>query len=144
MLYLSLYFKTRRREYYDLLQNVRTEGDWEGWMLFFMAGVKETSELAVQTAKTLVDMFEKDRQKIQSIGKGAGSALRMHHTLQQSPIASINKIASMTGLSIPTVTASLKALNEMEITRELTGNRRGRIYCYDRYIKILNEGTEPI
>jgi Fic family protein len=144
MLYLSLYFKIRRREYYDLLQNVRTEGDWEGWMRFFITGVKETSELAVQTAKTLVDMFEKDRQKIQSIGKVAGSALRVHHTLQQSPIASINKIAKMTGLSVPTVTASLKALQEMEITRELTGNRRGRIYCYDQYIKILNEGTEPI
>jgi Fic family protein len=144
LLYLSLYFKTHRQEYYDLLQNVRNEGDWERWLQFFMVGVKETSEQAVETAKRLVSLFDKDRQKIQSIGKLAGSALRVHHAMQQKPILSIAKVSDMTGLTVPTVTSCLLALNKLGIARELTGQRRRRLFGYDEYIKILNEGTEAL
>jgi Fic family protein len=144
LLYLSLYFKTHRQEYYDLLQNVRNEGDWERWLQFFMVGVKETSEQAVETAKRLVSLFDKDRQKIQSIGKLAGSALRVHHAMQQKPILSIAKVSDTTGLTVPTVTSCLLALNKLGIARELTGQRRRRLFGYDEYIKILNEGTEAL
>jgi Fic family protein len=144
LLYLSLYFKTHRQEYYDLLQNVRNEGDWERWLQFFMIGVKETSEQAVETAKRLVSLFDKDRQKIQSIGKLAGSALRVHHAMQQKPILSIAGVSDITGLTVPTVTSCLLALNKLGIARELTGQRRRRLFGYDEYIKILNEGTEAL
>jgi Fic family protein len=144
MLYLSLYFKSHRQEYYDLLQEVRTEGDWESWIHFFVTGVKDTAELAVQTARRLVDLFEEDRRKIQSVGKSAASALRVHHALQKSPIASIAHISQMTGLTVPTVTAALNALRKQGIVKELTGHRRGRLFGYDPYIRILSEGTEPL
>jgi len=142
MLYLSLFFKAHRQEYYDLLQKVRTEGDWEGWVRFFMTGVKETSEVAVQTAKRLVQLFEKDRDMIHCLGKLTGSALRVHHALQQKPITSINRIKTMAGISVPTVTACLGAMQDLGIVEEVTGNKRGRIYRYSDYIKILSEGTE--
>ena len=142
LLYLSLYFKTHRQKYYDLLQNVRIEGDWESWLDFFMSGVRETSEQAVETAKRLVNLFESDRQKIQSIGKLSGSALRVHHLLQQKPILSIGKGSDMSGLSVPTVTSCLIALEKLGIARELTGQRRRRLFGYDEYIRILSEGTE--
>jgi Fic family protein len=144
LLYLSLYFKTHRQEYYDLLQNVRNDGNWESWLKFFMVGVKETSEQAVDAAKRLVNLFEKDRQKIQPIGKLAGSALRVHHAMQQKPLLPIAKVSEMTGLTVPTVTSCLLTLEKLGIVRELTGLRRRRLFGYDEYIKILNEGTETL
>ena len=144
LLYLSLYFKTHRQEYYDLLQKVRNEGDWESWLQFFMAGVKETSEQAIETAKRMVNIFDKDRQKILSVGKVAGSALRVHYAMQQKPILPIAKVSVMTGLTVPTVTSCLLALEKLGIVRELTGQRRRRLFGYDEYIRILNEGTEAL
>jgi len=141
MLYLSLYFKTHREVYYDLLQRVRTEGDWEAWLRFFAEGVVETAESAVSAARSLVDLFEKDRQLIQAKGS-TGSALQIHHALQGRPITSISRVAKETGLSVPTVGSALQVLCELGIARELTGKRRNRLYGYDRYIQILSEGTE--
>ena len=144
LLYLSLYFKTHRQEYYDLLQKVRKQEDWESWLEFFMAGVKETSEQAIETAKRMVNLFDKDRQKILSVGKVAGSALRVHYAIQQKPILPIAKVSVMTGLTVPTVTSCLLALEKLGIVRELTGQRRRRLFGYDEYIRILNEGTESL
>jgi len=141
MLYLSLYFKTHREVYYDLLQRVRTEGDWEAWLRFFAEGVAETAESAVSAARSLVDLFEKDRQLIQAKGS-TGSALQIHHALQGRPITSISRAAKETGLSVPTVGSALQVLCELGIARELTGKRRNRLYGYDHYLQILSEGTE--
>jgi Fic family protein len=141
MLYLSLYFKTHREVYYDLLQRVRTEGDWEAWLRFFAEGVAETAESAVSAARSLVDLFEKDRQLIQAKGS-TGSALQIHHALQGRPITSISRVAKETGLSVPTVGSALQVLCELGIARELTGKRRNRLYGYDRYLQILSEGPE--
>jgi Fic family protein len=141
MLYLSLYFKTHREVYYDLLQRVRTEGDWEAWLRFFAEGVAETAESAVSAARSIVDLFEKDRQLIQAKGS-TGSALQIHHSLQGRPITSISRVAKETGLSVPTVGSALQVLCELGIARELTGKRRNRLYGYDRYLQILSEGTE--
>jgi Fic family protein len=96
----------------------------------------------VNTAKTLVKMFADDRQKIQSTGKSAGSALRVHHA--QSPVASTAKISQMAGLSVPAAAASLNVLSKLGIARELTDRKRGRVFGYDQYIKTLSKGTEPI
>ncbi|MBI3951193.1 MAG: Fic family protein [Acidobacteria bacterium] len=144
MLYLSLYFKQHREEYYDLLQLVRTEGDWEEWLRFFFTGVVETAEQATQTSRDLLKLFETDRQRIQSIGRAASSALRVHHFLQAHPIVSIPKLATALGLTVPTVTASITHLQKLGIIRELTGYRRNRLFAYEPYIKILSEGTEPL
>lgn len=144
ILYLSLYFKTRRDEYYDWLQRVRTEGDWEGWLRFFLAGVLDTAEQAVQTAKTILQLFEEDRLRIESLGRPAASALRVHQYLKTKPLTSIPSAAQTLGLSVPTVTASLKYLEQLGLVRELTQRSRNRLFAYDQYLKILTQGTDPL
>lgn len=144
MLYLSLYFKQHRQEYYDLLQLVRTDGEWEVWLQFFLSGVAETAEQATQTSRDILKLFETDRQRIQAIGRAAGSALRVHHYLQAHPITSIPKLAAALNLTVPTVTASMANLERLGVVRELTGYRRNRVFAYEPYIRILSEGTEPL
>lgn len=139
--YISLFFKTHRQIYYDLLQGVRTLGEWESWLDFFAQGVSETAEEAVQTAKKLTAMFSGDRKAIQSLGKVAGSVLRVHQALTQRAVLTIPKAVEMTGLTFPTVTASLKHLEKIGIVEELTGKQRDRVFAYRRYLRALNEGT---
>ena len=144
MLYLSLYFKTHRDVYYDLLQRVRKEGDWETWLEFFMEAVDETAKQAVQTARRLVSVAEEDRGRIQDIGRAAGSALRAHQAIQLRPVISINKVIELTGITHKTAHGALRKLEEIGIARELTGGQRNLLFAYDRYLGILSEGTEPI
>jgi Fic family protein len=144
LLYLSLYFKTHRDDYYNHLQNVRDNGDWENWLRFFLSGVRETAEQAVQTARMLVRQFEEDRKKIQPLGKATGSALRVHHVLQQSPIISITNVARKTGLSFPTAKTSLTKLEELGIVSVLPKKGRSQLYGYTQYISLLSQGTEPL
>ena len=141
LLYLSLYLKTHRSTYYDLLQRVRTEGDWEAWLDFFVRGVRHTAEQAVATARELVDVFTEDRHRIQELGRVAGSALRVHLVLQQHPIQTAASATARTGLSLPTVLGVLTALQKEGIVRELTGKQRNRVFAYDRYVRILDSGT---
>jgi Fic family protein len=142
VLYLSLYFKRRRQEYYDLLQKVRVRGDWEAWLFFFLDGVRETADSAVETARKLVALFEADRGRIQTLGRRAGSALRVHHALQRYPILSPAEAARRTGLTVPSAVTALTALSELKICRELSHSRRPRFFSYGRYLSILNEETE--
>jgi len=144
LLYLSLYFKQHRQQYYDLLQSVRLTGDWEGWLRFFLTGVEETANQAGQTAKSLMLLAAVDEKRIQAIGKASSSALRVHRLLQAQPILSIASAVEELKLSVPTVTASLKHLAKLGIVRETTGRNYGRIYAYEKYLAILNEGTEPL
>jgi len=144
LLYLSLYFKTHRQQYYDLLQAARTEGNWEKWVEFFITAVKETAEQAVQTVNKLMKIADEDREKIKTIGRSAGSALRVHHSLFQKPVISIPKICETTGLWATTVTIVMKHLEKLGIVKEVTGARRNRLFSYVRYLNILNEGTQPI
>ena len=141
LLYLSLYFKTHRTSYYELLQRVRTEGDWEAWLSFFLKGVKETAEGAVATAQRLSRLFKEDRDRIGTLGRISGSALRVHYALQQHPIQTVLTVTQRTGLTVPTVTAVMKALEAQGVVRELTGKRRGRVYAYQQYLQLLDEGT---
>ena len=144
MLYLSLYFKERRQEYYDLLNVVRQNGDWEAWIEFFLEGVRETAEGAYETAQRLLDLFEADQARIQKTGRAAGSALRTHQALKERPVSSIRVIRDRTGLSFPAVSSAINRLTELGIVREITGAERNRVFVYDRYLAILSEGTEPL
>lgn len=143
LLYLSLYFKQHRADYYRLLDEVRKEGRWEEWLEFFLQGVLETSEAAVATCQRLVALFEGDRKRIQPRGRTAGSALRVHDALKQRPIAAMQEIARRAALSFPAASSGMKLLTDLGISRELTGRKRNRVFVYDAYLKILNEGTEP-
>ncbi len=142
LLYLSLYLKQNRATYYALLDSVRRDGDWEGWLQFFLEGVRQTAEGAVSTAKRLGDLFENDREGIVPRGRRAGSALRVHDALKARPVTSIQDLCTRTGLSFPATSLGMEVLVELGIASELTGKRRNRIFAYDRYLAILNEGTE--
>ena len=143
MLYLSLFFKTHRQAYYDLLDRVRLTGDWEAWLDFFAEGVITTASQAVETVQQLDELARTDRERIQQLGRAAGSALRLHHELLCRPIATAQAIAQRSGLSHVTVNKALRHLVDLDIIRELTGQKRHRVFSYTAYIAILNEGTEP-
>ncbi len=143
LLYLSLYFKQNRATYYELLDRVRRDGDWEAWITFFLDGVRKTAEGAVATAQQLAKMFLADRSNIEKQGRRAGSALRVHEAIKTRPIASMQQVCRTTGLSFPAASTAMDLLVKLKIVRELTGKRRNRLYAYDRYLKVLSEGTEP-
>jgi Fic family protein len=144
ILYLSLFLKSRRDDYYRLLQEVRQAGTWETWMEFFLTGVAETAEQAVTTARDLLAMFEAHRQKIGGIGRAAASALRVHELLQANPVITIQVLSEKLGISFATAGTSLEKLTEIGVVREATGRRRGRVYIYTDYLGLLDRGTDPL
>lgn len=144
MLYLSLYLKTNRDTYYDLLQRVRTTGDWEAWLDFFLRGVIETTEQATTTAKRALELFRADRAKIEALGRPTASALHIYDIFQRRVALTIPKAANELGISQPTVTAAMRHLVKLGVVREATGRRRRKVYLYDAYMRILGEGAEPI
>lgn len=144
LLYLSLYLKTHRSEYYRLLQEVRERGAWEAWLEFFLEGVAETANQAFDAATRIVDLFKQDREQITAQSVRAGSVLRIHDLMQQNPFVTSNRLVERTGLSSPTVNAALADLERLGIVEEVTGRRRGRVFGYRRYLAILSEGTDPL
>jgi Fic family protein len=144
LLYLSLFLKTHRREYYDLLQGVRERGDWESWIAFFLRGVRDTATQAAETARRILALFKSDRAMIEQLGRGAASAMRVHLMLQGKPMLSIPEAAKRLDLTQPTVTKALDNLTRLKIVKEITGRQRGRIFTYDAYLTMLSEGTEPL
>jgi Fic family protein len=142
LLYLSLYFKQQRQEYYRLLDAVRTDGDWEAWLLFFLGGVRSTAEGAVSTAQRLVSLFQRDRQRIQACGRAAGSALRVQAVLQERPAATLPDICRRSGLSFPAASAAVRLLTDQGVAEEVTGRKRDRVFTYREHLEILSEGTE--
>lgn len=144
LLYLSLYLKTNRDLYYDLLQSVRETGDWERWIEFFLNGVIDTSNKATETAKSILQLFEQDREKIENVGTTAASLLTIHSYFQRHPITNTTKIKSECSFSLPTILRALSKLEDLDIIKEVTGKDRNKIFVYRNYLDILNSGTEPI
>ena len=142
-LYLSLYFKQHRAEYYECLQRVRFDGDWEYWIRFFMRGVLEVSNQAIDTAKTLIELVEVDRSRIRGeLKMSSSSALRVLDALAKRPITSAKALATESAVSIPTALSTLSALREKGIVAELTGRKKNMLFAYSAYIDVLNSGTE--
>jgi Fic family protein len=144
LLYLSLYFKQHRALYYELLDRVRTHGDWEAWVDFFLEGVEQTANAAVQTARRLVLVFQQDNLRAQGGGRASANAVRVLDALRQRPLCSLRPLGLAAGVSFPTASKAMGTLVELGIARELTGQRRNRLFVYDAYLNILNEGGEAL
>ncbi|MDT5060752.1 MAG: hypothetical protein QOH63_1211 [Acidobacteriota bacterium] len=149
MLYLSLYFKMHREEYYERLQSVRETGDWEGWLKFFLIGVLETAQQAVTAAQAILRLFDKDKRRIASIGQRATTVLQVHDIFQSRPILSIGTAreelaAKKLKLTDQTIYNCINMLEKLGIIREITGKERNRLYIYDEYMDILSEGVGPL
>lgn len=137
LLYLSLYFKQHRDTYYDRLQRVRTHGEWEEWLQFFLEGVIAVAGSATQTARRIRRLVEADRERVQALGRGAPSALRVHELAGRRIVLSARSAATQLGLSVPTINGAFARLEEAGILREVTGRRRGRLYVYEAYLELL-------
>jgi cell filamentation protein, protein adenylyltransferase len=144
LLYLSLYFKQHRAEYYQRLDAVRQDGDWESWLDFFLEGVAITAQSAVDTAHRLLALFRDDATRVHTLGRAAANTLLVFDMLRGRPLATLNAIVKHTGASYPTVSRAIQALDKLGIVREITGRKRERVFAYTRYLSILNEGTEPL
>jgi Fic family protein len=142
MLYLSLYFKTHRQYYYELLGNVRLTGEWEAWLDFFAEAIVVTATQAVETAQQLLDLSNRDRDKISGLGRAAASTLQIHRVLMEHPITTSGRLVKKTGISPATVNKALVHLEQLGIVRELTAQKRNRLFSYTEYVEIMSRGTE--
>ena len=138
LLYLSLYFKTHRQAYYDHLQSVRTTGDWEGWIRFFLTGVAEVATQATTTAQAILALFDKHRAVIAASGKSTSTLLAIHGYLQRHPVTNSTRIREACNISLPTALRALAVLQSLGIIREITGKERHKVFVYQTYIDILN------
>jgi Fic family protein len=141
MLYLSLYFKTHRQYYYELLGRIRTTGDWEAWLDFFAEAVITVATQAVETAQKLLKLSADDKLKISGLGRAAASTLQVHRIMMEHPVATVKWLVEKTGITSATVNKALGHLEQLGIVREITDKKRNRLFSYVGYIEILNEGT---
>jgi len=144
LLYLSLFFKQHRSRYYELLDGVRQQGDWEAWIDFFLEGVESTATAAVTTAHRLLGLFRADEARLSDLGRSGPSVRQVFAALCRRPLNSIKQLSTVCSLSVPTTTKALETLVERGIAREITGGRRNRLFAYDAYLAILSEGAEPL
>ncbi len=142
MLYLSVFFKTHRQYYYELLNEIRLSGNWEAWLDFFAEAVITTANQAVDTAKHLIDLAAEDCDKIGGLGRAAASTLRVHRVLMERPITTSGWLVEKTGITPATVNKCLEHLERLGIVRELTSRMRNRLFSYTGYVEIMNQGTE--
>lgn len=148
MLYMSLHFKRNQREYYDRLQQVRTDGDWEGWLDFYLDGIASVATQATDTIKKVLRLFEEDRSKVLGARDGsiyqraaAQSNALVHEHICRRALVTIAGAAQALSISKPTVTRALQDMEALGIVREVTGKSRNRLYLYSKYLELLDEGT---
>jgi Fic family protein len=144
LLYLSLYLKTNREAYYDHLQSVRETGDWESWIKFFLQGVVDTADQATETARLIINLFEKDRILIEKSGKSGNALLAIYNHFQHYPVSNTTRIRTQTNKSLPTILRSLATLEKLGIIKEVSGKERHKVFVYREYLDTLSKGTEPL
>jgi len=146
LLYLSLFFKQHRGQYYALLDQVRQEGDWEAWLAFFLEGVQQTATAAVGMVCRLQELFKSDEARLAQadLGRSGLSVRQVFQVLCQQPLTSINALKEQAGVSFPTAAKAMDHLVALGIARETTGGRRNRLFAYDAYLAILSEDAEPL
>jgi Fic family protein len=142
LLYLSLYFKQHRTTYYELLQKVRFEGVWEDWLEFFFTAVSETAKQAVSTAHEVLRLFQRDRGRIEKLGRIRGTTMLVHELFQRQPYLTISSASRQLHLSQPAVTNAVRALQDLKMIKETSGRSWNRVFVYSSYLRIMTEGTE--
>lgn len=138
VLYLSLYFRRHRQEYYDRLQAIRDNGDWEGWLIFFLTGVAEVAVAAADTARQILVLREAHRTLITDrLGRVAGHGHRVLERLYQKPIISVDDVRQLTGTSFQAANEVVERLVGAGILNEITGRARNRRFRYDPYVNLF-------
>lgn len=144
LLYISVYFKRNRAEYYDRLASIRKDGDWEGWTLFFLEGVASMGREATVTAEELFKLLERDRLTLLGATNSSVSGLRLLDQLASHPHITLSRAVQLLGTSKPTATKAISLLAENGILQEMATEKRPRTFVYQEYIDLLKEDTEAI
>lgn len=142
VLYLSLAFKRHQTEYYDRLSNVRTQGDWEGWVAFYLACVREAADDGVSTAQRIASVLNRDRQNLAGHAAATVTAIQLLDHLPMHPIMTLPSVMKLLNTTKPTAGKAIDVLQQAGILRETTGKQRDRVYAYQAYLKVLTEDTE--
>lgn len=138
VLYLSYFFKRHRQEYYDRLQRVRDQGDWEGWLAFFLRGIADVSAQATDTARRILALREAHRTTItERLGRAAGNGHRVIEHLYRHPIVAVSDVQKLIRTSYPAANQLVNRLAREGILVEITRQKRNRIFRYDQYIELF-------
>jgi Fic family protein len=143
LLYLSLYLKEHRDEYYRHLTAIRTDGEWEAWLRFFLEGVISVARSATETTKRILTLVEADRERVAGLGKASASAARLHDLVTRQIVFTIPEAAKTIGVSEVTLGKATTHLERLGIVAETTGRARNRVYVYDNYLRLLQD-DEPV
>ncbi|MBI2432576.1 MAG: Fic family protein [Candidatus Hydrogenedentes bacterium] len=139
LLYLSYYFKAHRAQYYDRLMAIREDGDWEGWLKFFLRGVFQVSQAATEVSRAIMQLREKDRGIISSHGATAANGLKLLDHLFQHPLIQVRDAEKLLECSYATANSLVRFFEQLNILKEITGQQRNRIYRYDAYYKLFSQ-----
>ena len=142
LLYLSLYFKRHLDEYYARLGAVRTQGDWEGWISFFLEGVSHISIEAIESARELSALVRSDRERVLATKASTLPAARLFEGLPSHPVVTIKGVTQLLDTTRPTATKAVTALVSAGVLSETSGRKRDQLFAYDRYLELLGRGTE--
>jgi len=139
LMYLSAYLKQHQAEYCRRLAAVRTEGDWEGWVAFFLEGVERAAQQAERAIVALASLVTADRRRLLEAPKAGPASYRLFELLPTMPRFTIERVRQQLGTTFPTATAAVKLLEDLGIVTELTGQKKNRNYAYRAYIDLLSE-----
>ena len=143
-LYLSLFFKNNRPSYYELLNAVRTKGDWEGWLEFFLTGITETAEQMIETSQAISKLFKSDTEKITTLKRASSSAQQVYELLCQKAILNATNTAKILNISVPTARKALNHLKDLGMIEATKGSGKERLYIYKNLIVLLEKGPHLI
>lgn len=139
LLYLSYYLKAHRAKYYDRLTAIRNDGDWEGWLKFFLRGVYEVSLSATDTAREILSLREQHRQLFTEKIASTGNALKLLDFMYENPVFSVNRAKEHLGCSYGTASSIVQELQNLDIVHEITGQHRNRLFSYDAYMELFDQ-----
>lgn len=139
LLYLSHYFKRHRTRYYEALQNIRERGEFEEWLRFFLQGVAEVSNEAVETARQIQLLMTEHRKLVaEAFPKSSNGSVLLEHLFKQ-PVMNVNQVAEAIGRTYPVANGLCADLEGLGLLSEMTGQARNRIYRYKPYIDLFGE-----
>lgn len=137
LLYLSEYFKKNRQTYYDRLNRYRVNDDIEGWLEFFLQGIIETSQKAVETSRKIISLRENSIQKIATLGKSTENGIKVLNSLFHTPLVRVKDVEGILSIKNPNALTIVSKLEKLGILKEITGNQRNRIFSFSEYIKLF-------
>jgi Fic family protein len=142
LLYLSLFFKRHQLEYYTRLDAIRSRGDWEGWLAYFLEGIAVVADESVALIGSLFDVLSRDRTRYLHSEGATLAGARLFESLPQHPLVSVKSVVEICETTHPTASKAIDSLTRAGVFEETSGRSRDRVWAYSEYLDLLKEGTE--